>query len=155
MDTEILSIIEKHMPAQTGKMLQERLALVDTLESENDGLRTRNLTLSQRLTESEAKNAEADRKLTEALGREKATATLSCTLSEQARTLDVAEAKYKQTEAERRSQDLFQLVSLAFKSPVYSESIKQRDEYEQKYMNNGTYENVKSGSCTERIIEKE
>lgn len=81
MTEEIKQVIEKHLPAQVGKALQERLALVDSLESQVKTQRDRISDLERQksaLVETVAMEAKlnqlresAEKRLSEAAAKEK------------------------------------------------------------------------------------
>ena len=119
MNKEIKDIIEKNLPAQVGEVLQEHLAKCDQESAEN-----------KRMHVELEKTNEARSRLLEQLQNYQLLDERNRTLeqrekdvSEKERDRKVFEAELKRDESEKRSNDLYSIVQLVFKSPVYKKTI--------------------------------
>lgn len=115
MNEEILSIIEKNLPAQIGKKLQERLALVETLESAHE--RDLDKISEYAKKESEWLDANAWQNRLDDLKIELDKREQE--IRKRELEADKKEAESKAKNAEEKVQMMKDLLGQVFKSPVY------------------------------------
>jgi DNA primase catalytic subunit len=119
LSKDITEAIEKSLPAHVSETLQKRLALVDKLETE---LKTKELALNtanKLLSEARATIAEHN----EITAREKAVSDREANVSKAELHLDKVLLEVKLAEANKRNDELFNLVNAVFRAPVVQRTL--------------------------------
>jgi len=154
MKAELLKVIEANLPAQVGKTLQKRLEQADAWEEENKALKEENEALKK-------ENKEMDDKMIDVKGREEMVIGQANANDFKSKELDEREMKLngtinelKVTEAERRADQLMEVLGTVFKSPVYRRHYSESRETMNQYVGEGN-EAIETGKNIQEEITHE
>ena len=144
LEKDIKLAIEKHLPAQVGDLLSNRLRECEVIEVENKKLLgdiKSHLTTIEKLEEKLAKLNGIKKDLAD-IKKMKADLTTRET------ALGLTLANTRADEAEKNRNDTLEIVRLVFRSPVYRESISTNIQNQSEYNGNQNY-HIKTGENKE------
>ncbi len=144
MQQDLLQAIEANLPAEVGRNLRKRLEQAEAWESENGTLKRDNKALKK-------ENKEMDDKMIDMTGREKMVLDQANANGKKEKELNIREnqfakdsAEVRATEAEKRADQLKEVLGVVFKSPVYKRTYGEQNDgnYTSDYDVNGRNRSV-------------
>jgi len=152
---EINKIIEKNLPQEVGKVLQERLTVAESESLELKDLKENFKAQTKNYGECLERLENLRGKESEITAREKNVVTQEKELSKRENELAKTLAELKAAEAEKRAEGIKEIVGLVFKSPVYRRQTSDYKSYTPIYNNNGQSEIKETGTNSNETISEE
>ena len=126
MQQELLQVIEKNLPLEVGEVLRKRLEQADKDAKTAELLLVKNTDLERLLSQSSAMIAKFQNRETAVMESAAINAKTEIDLHKRENDLAKTLADLKATEAEKRADQLKEVLGVVFRSPVYKRNYSEK-----------------------------